>query len=367
MLGLREIWRRRTTFVLIGLVVALVSYLVLMINALGLGLQDEFGSAVKRFDADAIAFDDGARLAINRSELSESSVEAIRSQATEERSAPLGFLMTDYRSGDGEVLATSIFGYDPGTIAEPQPIAGRPLTDADARGLLVDRQFLADSSAVIGDSVTILRDLRAEQFEIVGVIDGGSFAFLPVAYMLRSSWQDLRYPQGDGDVVPAASIVLMQGTDLVDTEAGSGFVLASKDEAFANIEGLADMQGTIWALRFFGYAISAGVVGVFFYVLTLQKVSNIGLLKALGASSGFVAGQTLLQAGVIVVAGLAIATLWAGLTASALGGGGIPIVLTGTVYLTSGVSLVVTALLAVLFSIRSIMRVDPIIALAQQH
>jgi len=39
MIGLKEIQRRRLQFALIALVVALISYLVLMINGLGVGLN----------------------------------------------------------------------------------------------------------------------------------------------------------------------------------------------------------------------------------------------------------------------------------------------------------------------------------------
>ena len=40
MVGLLEMWRRRTQFLLIALVVVLISYLVIMINGLGIGLND---------------------------------------------------------------------------------------------------------------------------------------------------------------------------------------------------------------------------------------------------------------------------------------------------------------------------------------
>jgi putative ABC transport system permease protein len=56
LIGLLEIRRRKLQFVLIALIVTLISYLVLMINGLGVGLNVLAGSALKNFDADAIAY-----------------------------------------------------------------------------------------------------------------------------------------------------------------------------------------------------------------------------------------------------------------------------------------------------------------------
>ncbi len=40
MIGILEIWRRKTQFSLIALIVTLISYLVIMINGLGVGLNE---------------------------------------------------------------------------------------------------------------------------------------------------------------------------------------------------------------------------------------------------------------------------------------------------------------------------------------
>ena len=52
MIGLKEIGRRKLQFALIALVVTLISYLVLMINGLGIGLNKQAGSAILQLDAD---------------------------------------------------------------------------------------------------------------------------------------------------------------------------------------------------------------------------------------------------------------------------------------------------------------------------
>ncbi len=110
------------------------------------------------------------------------------------------------------------------------------------------------------------------------------------------------------------------------------------------------------------------MIGVFFYVLTLHRVPGIALLKALGATNRFVATQTLAQALVVTLAGLALSVLAALLTQSLLSSDeGIPIVFTAGTYVATSISLALTALVAVAFSVRRIARVDPIIALAQQQ
>ncbi len=49
MIGVLEIRRRKFQFVLIALIVTLISYLVLMINGLGVGLNEQAGERVTQF------------------------------------------------------------------------------------------------------------------------------------------------------------------------------------------------------------------------------------------------------------------------------------------------------------------------------
>ncbi|MGB4864241.1 MAG: hypothetical protein WBO97_17425, partial [Tepidiformaceae bacterium] len=61
-----EIRRRKVQFALIAVVVTLIAYLVLMINGLGVGLNQLAGSALLNFNADAIAYSDSADLSVIR-------------------------------------------------------------------------------------------------------------------------------------------------------------------------------------------------------------------------------------------------------------------------------------------------------------
>ena len=144
----------------------------------------------------------------------------------------------------------------------------------------------ADAGAVAGPRID--NDewaLACVELDIVGAIDQGAFFFQPVLYALRDTVLDLKYgPDAAGR--PAASIVLLQGEDL--TGIHDGLDVIDKETAFANIEGVAGQASTVTSLRVLGYVIGALVVGAFFFVLTLQKVAQIGVLKAVGASSGFI-------------------------------------------------------------------------------
>ncbi|HQW51181.1 MAG TPA: hypothetical protein PL082_03915, partial [Tepidiformaceae bacterium] len=87
MIGLLEIRRRKFQFALIALVVTLISYLVLMINGLGVGLNEQAGRALRNFDADAIAYSNRAGLSVIRSELSTEVVAQIGEESGAEKSA----------------------------------------------------------------------------------------------------------------------------------------------------------------------------------------------------------------------------------------------------------------------------------------
>lgn len=367
MIGLLEVRRRKVQFALIALIVTLISYLVLMINGLGVGLNVLAGSALQNFDADAIAYSDGASVSVIRSELSQATVDAIGKTPGVTDAAPLGYVSANYRRSDGKVNSAAFLGYDPGTIGEPRVTEGRTLTAEDAGGLLADKSFLKATGLAVGDDVEITFRLERRAFTIVGEIDEGAFFFQPAVYVLRSTWDTLRYG-ARGDETPAASIVLLKGKGLPGKK-GDGYEVVNKRTAFANIEGVSGQQSTVTSLRVFGYIIGALVIGVFFYVLTLQKIPQIGVLKAIGASNVFVFRQILLQVVGISVVGLAISVPLAMLTDAALRRlpDAVPIAFTTGTFVTTSALLLVMAIVGTAFSGRQVIKVDPIIALGQQQ
>ena len=367
MIGLMEIRRRKLQFVLIALIVTLISYLVLMINGLGVGLNEQAGSALKSFDANAIAYSDRAGLSVIRSELSADLVQRIGSESGATASAPLGYVAVNYEKSDGSIKSAAFLGFDPGTIAEPKVVDGRALTPDDTDAILADKSFLRYAGLKVGDTVTVSVRLTEKQYKIVGEIDEGSFFFQPSVYVLRSSWQELKYGRTGADQ-PAASVVLLKGKAVAGTS-GPGWVAVSKTTAFANIEGVSGQQSTVQALRVFGYLIGGLVIGVFFYVLTLQKIGQIGVLKAVGASSFFVFRQVLIQVLGISTIGVGIAVPLAWLTNNLLQRvpNPVPIAFTANTFITTSLLLVLMAAVGAAFSGRQVAKVDPIIALGQQQ
>jgi putative ABC transport system permease protein len=95
-------------------------------------------------------------------------------------------------------------------------------------------------------------------------------------------------------------------------------------------------------------------------------VGQIGVLKAIGASSWFVFRQLLLQVLIVSFIGMAIALPITIVTVSVLSAD-VPLLLERDKVLLSGFLLLVTAVVGVLFSGRRIATVDPLIALGQQQ
>ncbi len=367
LIGLKEIQRRKLQFTLIALVVTLIAYLVLMINGLGIGLNKQAGSALLQFNADGIAYAAPSRLSVIRSELSSQVVDEISQAPGVTAAAPMGYLSVNTVNDAGEIQGVGLLGYVPGQISEPDVISGRSLNNGDTRGLLVDAKFMESAGLSVGETLTIINRLQTYDFTIVGEVHEGYFFFQPAVYLLLDTLREVKYGSITSDT-PLASIVLVKGKNLVGTQTAD-YEIVSKKTAFANIEGVKGQQQTVDALRLFGFLIGALVIGIFFYVLTLQKVQQLGTLKALGASNRFLFGQMLLQVMAIIVIGVVVSTLAAYGTYALLSQlpQSIPIAFTFSTFLITSGLFIVTGLIGLLFSLRRVSRIDPIIAIGQQQ
>jgi putative ABC transport system permease protein len=271
MIALDELWYRRGQFILIGLIVTLVAYLVFMISALGAGLLDQAGSAVKGLNADALVFRDNANLSLQQSELAESTVAEIKAAPGVEQSSALGYVSVQ-PSDEPEKGPVAFIGFEAGTVSEPELRDGRTLEPGETGAVLADRRFLEERGKAIGDTIEVSNRLQLYTFEIVGEVDEGPFFFQNPLWGAVEDFRTLKY--GDDPSAPAATLVMVSGPgELVESVPADvpGTEAATPGETFNSIPGVSAQQGTANAIQGFGLAIGATVIGVFFYVLTLQR------------------------------------------------------------------------------------------------
>lgn len=375
MLGLKELLRRRLQFALITIIVALIAYLILMINALGLGLQSFAGSALNNLDVDYLAYAAGSNLSIPRSELSGEVVQSLSEAPGVSATGRMGYFTITPTRGDKQYPA-ALLGIEPDSPGSPDIVEGRLLMPG-SRELVADQSYLRASGFSIGDTITIPARLQSYDFTIVGASDSGRFFFQSPVYIDVGAWQELRYggatltgPDGMQQPSPAASVVLIRGGSASAIEgAVAGVKVVDKATAFNNIEGVQAQNQTVVSLRSLGYIIGGLVIGIFFYVLTLQKIGQIGILKAIGAGGWPIFFQLAIQVVAIVIVSCAVAVPLVLLTLRGIESAlpDFPLLLTNGTIVTTVVVLLVVSLIGALVSGRQIASVDPIIALGQTN
>lgn len=363
MLATREILRRRVQFGLISLIVGLIIFLIIMIAALGSGLMAAMSGAVRAWDADLLVYSETANESILRSELTEDDLARVAAASGVAGVARAGYLPVTVEDGDGSLTDATLFGVDPEALG--------PDTQAIGPGeLLADISFLRESGMSVGDRVVLRNALRRYEFTIAGRVEQGQFLGLPTVYSSVDDWRRIRYP-GD-DAAPAATIALVKTAGgqrpaaSAALDADPGLTALSKDQAIQAIGGVRQQTQVVRTIELFGFVIGALVIGMFFYVLTMQKTGQIAIFKAMGASNAYVLRQLVQQVLAVVLAGAALGVPLA-LVTGALVPERIPVEITATGIMLATLGVLVTGLLGSVLSGRHIASVDPMTALGQSQ
>jgi len=376
-LALREIWRNRGRFLLVSLVIALITLLVLFIAALGEGLGNGNREYISKLNGELIVYQAKSDFLIQASRLGTDRVAEVRDVDGVEGAGMIGTSnATLILDGDEETLKVALLGVEPGQVGEPTVVEGRQLSGVSAEEVIIDRNTALRTDLSAGSQLTLRVTQGTEDvfftLEIVGVSDGQQYGLQPSVMAPFLTWDRIR-PQSEAELNFAdatANIIAVKLDDPnnIDTVRQNivnridKVEVATLKESIQALPGYSAQQSTLNTQGGFTLFIGILVIGGFFQIQLLQKVPQIGVLKAIGTSNPVVAAASVIQIVAITVIGVVIGgllTLLFSLTFPPT----VPIVFNGTTSAIALVALLLIGPLGGLVSIRYAVRIEPLKAL----
>lgn len=344
----RDIRFARGRFVLIGTVVSLTTVLVGFLSGLTGGLAQQNISAVTGLDADRVVFSApvaGAQKSYGDSVMTSADATAWSKQAGVTGVQPLG--ISQAKAMGSRAASVAFFGVsadyrgldlEPGTAALSTP-AAKTLGVAEGQNVTV------------GDTTLRVSSVGGDDW----------YSHTPVVWINLADWQT--HAQATGQHDPFASVLLVSGSPRDDVP---GTVSAGVLGSLTSIGAFRSEIGSLLMMVGMLFGISALVIGAFFAVWTIQRKSDIAILKALGASNRALIrdalGQALFVLTTGVLIGFAVTTVL-----GALAGQALPFMLSPLTTLLPAAILIVLGLVGAAFALRTVTKADPLAALGSNR
>ena len=376
-LGLKEVWRNKGRFFLFSLVIALIAILVLFTAGLGEGLASANKEYLEKLDAQLLAFQSDTGYSTIESRIEYKKINRIRRTEGVADAGPIAFSNVKLVFENGaEPIDASFIGVEPGRPGAPEAVIGEDLRSKRAKVVLIDLSVAKDANVGVGDFITIQVNQGTEEelfdLRVTGITEGQQYFFRPSIFVTLPVWDQYR-PKGDpsvGSSQPAVNVIAIRAEDskaLGDIPAAINAVVDDVETtdiktAYESTPGFSAQQSTLNTIKGFTFLIGTLVIGGFFQIQTLQKIPQIGMLKAIGTPNPIVATASILQIIFITVFGVLLGGIVTfGLTLAMPSG--VPILFTGTSILIAVVSLLFIGPIGGMVSIRMALKVEPLSAL----
>ena len=359
-LAWNEIKHSKMRFLLIIGVMVLVSYLVFFLTGLAYGLAQANRTSVDKWQADGIVLTDESNSNINMSMIPLKTAEEIEAAETAVLGQTGAVVRKEGTTGDDAKINVTIFGIRSDEFLMPELIEGEEFQKNDE--VIADKS-LQDDGIEIGDVLQLAG--MDQKVTVTGFTEGAMFNVAPVLYTTVEGFQEIRFGEADdSENGRISAVVLKTGESSLDeTDLGNDDLrIYSIKDYISKIPGYNAQVLTFGLMIGFLIVIAAVVIGIFIYVLTIQKSSMFGVMKAQGISSGYIATSVVAQTFLLATVGTAVGLLFTMGTALVLPSA-VPY-RTNVLFLSviSGL-LILFAVLGGLFSVRAVVKIDPLDAM----
>lgn len=359
--GWRDILFAKGRFTLIGATVALITLLLVMLTGLTGGLGNQNTDALEKIPADTLVFapsNEGGAASFTDSQITAGLLNQWQSAEGMTSAEPLG--VSTGRLEAGSAVSMTLFSLPEGsaTVGEVSPLREGSLP-ADGE-ILLPATTAQDAGAQVGDTVTF----SGTDLVVSGIAEDTFYSHTLTGWATTATWQNLTHQRTlEGDEAVVGTVMLAEGSADVEALASeTGTQAITPRESFNALPAYTSERGSLLTMQGFLYGISALVIISFLTVWTIQRTRDIAVMRALGASQGFLTRDALTQTAVILAAGVAFGAL-TGFGLGALAANAVPFQLTTLTVLAPAAGIWALGMAGSLFALQKVAKVDPMIAL----
>ena len=300
--ALKELIYNKKKYILIEVIIVLLMFMVLFLSGLVEGLGRAVIGGIDNMDADFFLISDSAENVITASEFKPDKYGQLQSQTDAELATLDIQRMFLSKKDASEKLNITYFAVEPGSFLEPDVIDGIPLRDSDLQNpIVLDESFL-NEGITVGDTVC---DSSSEiEFTVVGFVKDSMYGHTSVGFISSDSYTAIRTALNPM-YQRTYHAIAVKGTD-VDGIQIDGTEVVSKSEIIENIPSYKAEHLTINMIIWVLVVVSAAIIGVFYYIITLQKHRQFGVMKAIGIGMRRISAMVTGQVCIIAVSGAAI-------------------------------------------------------------
>jgi putative ABC transport system permease protein len=355
-LALRELLRRPQRFATATAILTLIALLLMFLGGLLDGLINSSTEAVTAQRGDGIAFSAKSRLSFPSSRITADQRAAYEAKFGAENVGGIGVAQFGGRlpdAGPRDLVSIALFGYElaPTGVPDQPPVDGEVYAD----------EVLRDEGVTEG--MTLLLGPARVPVTVAGFVKDVNYLSQGTLWGSLATWREAQNANRPDDPIADGVVqsLIVRG-DVAGFDQGDTTVLTI-DEAVNALPGVKEQRGTFGQIIGVTIVIAIVVVGLFFALITVERIGLYGILKAIGARSRTLFVGVLLQAVVLTLIASIIAGVLATILDRAIPAGSIPFDLSVNRLVTSIILLLVAAIIGSAFSLRRVLKVDPAAAI----
>ena len=258
------------------------------------------------------------------------------------------------KSKDSNTLDITYFATDHNEEEILNPImedTDLKISDLKKNEVILDSSFKEDEGIQVGDHV--IDKTSKQKLKVVAFAKNAKYGYSEIGFISSDTYTGMRQKTDPSYQWQAQTLVTKKdipSSDLASTD---------KKQVIDKIPGYKAQNLTLRMITWVLLLASSAILGVFFYILTLQKLKQYGVLKAIGMSMSQITYVQLSQLTIIsligVLLGLGLATIMAPFLPNS-----VPSFMTLKDNLTISVSFILASILCGALSLVKIKKVDPI-------